>query len=90
MDVPTRDHLRRRQQRGRLALALLLYGVGSYVLACLTIAPIQMFRGKVDGSGMLVRKPDGQPALERDYLTPWTAGTAEKRFLERFNALARD
>ena len=27
------------------------------------------------------------PAVERDYLTPWPAGTAEKRFLERFNAL---
>ena len=30
------------------------------------------------------------PAIERDYLTPWPAGTAEKRFLERFNALARE
>jgi 5'-deoxynucleotidase YfbR-like HD superfamily hydrolase len=30
------------------------------------------------------------PAIERDYLTPWTAGTAEKRFLERFNALLKD
>jgi 5'-deoxynucleotidase YfbR-like HD superfamily hydrolase len=30
------------------------------------------------------------PAIERDYLTPWTAGMAEKRFLERFNALAKD
>jgi len=29
------------------------------------------------------------PAIERDYLTPWPAGTAEKRFLERFNALSR-
>jgi 5'-deoxynucleotidase YfbR-like HD superfamily hydrolase len=29
------------------------------------------------------------PAIERDYLTPWPAGTAEKRFLERFNALLR-
>jgi 5'-nucleotidase len=28
-------------------------------------------------------------AIERDYLTPWPAGTAEKRFLERFNALSR-
>ena len=28
--------------------------------------------------------------IERDYLTPWSAGTAEKRFLERFNALAKD
>ena len=30
------------------------------------------------------------PAIERDYLTPWSAGTAEKRFLERFNALLRE
>src|SRR5439155_913738 len=30
------------------------------------------------------------PALELDYLTPWPAGTAEKRFLERFAALARE
>ena len=29
------------------------------------------------------------PAIERDYLTPWPAGTAEKRFLERFNTLLR-
>jgi hypothetical protein len=37
----------------------------------------------------------GQPpkysaALERDYLTPWPAGTAEKRFLDRFAGLIRD
>jgi hypothetical protein len=37
----------------------------------------------------------GQPpkysaALERDYLTPWPAGTAEKRFLNRFAGLIRD
>jgi 5'-nucleotidase len=29
------------------------------------------------------------PSIERDYLTPWPAGTAEKRFLERFQALLR-
>ena len=34
--------------------------------------------------------PPLSPAIERDYLTPWTAGTAEKRFLERFAALAQD
>jgi 5'-deoxynucleotidase YfbR-like HD superfamily hydrolase len=33
--------------------------------------------------------PTLSPAIERDYLTPWPAGTAEKRFLERFSALAR-
>jgi 5'-nucleotidase len=33
--------------------------------------------------------PKLSPAIERDYLTPWSAGTAEKRFLERFSALAK-
>ena len=31
--------------------------------------------------------PRVAPAIERDYLTPWTAAKAEKRFLERFKAL---
>jgi 5'-deoxynucleotidase YfbR-like HD superfamily hydrolase len=31
--------------------------------------------------------PKLSPTLIRDYLTPWTAGTAEKRYLERFAAL---
>ena len=40
------------------------------------------------------RKFFGQPpkfsaAIERDYLTPWPAGTAEQRFLERFEKLLR-
>ena len=34
--------------------------------------------------------PELSPAIERDYLTPWPAGTAEKRFLERFNALLKE
>jgi 5'-deoxynucleotidase YfbR-like HD superfamily hydrolase len=34
--------------------------------------------------------PKLSPAIERDYLTPWSAGTAEKRFLERFHLLARN
>jgi 5'-deoxynucleotidase YfbR-like HD superfamily hydrolase len=34
--------------------------------------------------------PKLSPAIERDYLTPWPAGTAEKRFLERFHLLARN
>jgi uncharacterized protein len=34
--------------------------------------------------------PKLSPAVERDYLTPWSAGTAEKRFLERFHLLARN
>jgi len=29
-------------------------------------------------------------ALERDYLNPWPAGTAEARFKERFEKLARN
>lgn len=32
--------------------------------------------------------PKLSPALERDYLTPWPAETAEARFLERFARLA--
>ena len=40
------------------------------------------------------RKFFGQPpkfsaAIERDYLTPWSAGTAEQRFRERFEKLLR-
>jgi 5'-deoxynucleotidase YfbR-like HD superfamily hydrolase len=34
--------------------------------------------------------PALSPAIERDYLTPWPALVAEKRYLERFNALVRD
>jgi uncharacterized protein len=33
------------------------------------------------------RNPGLPEATERDYLTPWTAAKAEKRFLARFNAL---
>jgi 5'-deoxynucleotidase YfbR-like HD superfamily hydrolase len=33
--------------------------------------------------------PRLSPAIERDYLTPWPASSAEKRFLERFNMLAK-
>ena len=32
------------------------------------------------------RDPGLQPATRRDYLTPWTAAKAEKRFLARFKA----
>ena len=31
--------------------------------------------------------PKFSAAIERDYLTPWTAGTAEGRFKERFEKL---
>jgi 5'-deoxynucleotidase YfbR-like HD superfamily hydrolase len=34
--------------------------------------------------------PKLSPAIERDYLTPWPAATAEKRYLERFAALSRE
>jgi len=33
--------------------------------------------------------PALSPAIERDYLTPWPAGTAQKRYLERFHAVAK-
>ncbi|TAK47169.1 MAG: HD family hydrolase [Xanthobacteraceae bacterium] len=33
-------------------------------------------------------RPVLPPTTERDYLTPWPAGKAEKRFLARFHALA--
>jgi uncharacterized protein len=33
------------------------------------------------------RDPGLPAATERDYLTPWTAARAEKRFLERFKAV---
>jgi len=33
------------------------------------------------------RDPGLPPATRRDYLTPWTAAKAEKRFLERFRIL---
>jgi hypothetical protein len=32
--------------------------------------------------------PKLSPALERDYLTPWPAETAEARYLERFAKLS--
>ncbi|MGE0034277.1 MAG: YfbR-like 5'-deoxynucleotidase [Xanthobacteraceae bacterium] len=34
--------------------------------------------------------PKFSVVIERDYLTPWPAETAEKRYLERFAKLARD
>ncbi len=33
------------------------------------------------------RDPGLPEAVERDYLTPWTAARAEKQFLARFNLL---
>ena len=34
--------------------------------------------------------PSLSSALERDYLTPWPADTAERRYLERFQALSSE
>ena len=34
------------------------------------------------------RDPGLPPAMRADYMTPWSAGKAEKRFLARFNALS--
>lgn len=34
--------------------------------------------------------PQLSPAIERDYLTPWPADTAEKRYLERFRSVHRN
>ncbi|HWX04652.1 MAG TPA: HD family hydrolase [Bradyrhizobium sp.] len=34
------------------------------------------------------RDPDLPPAVRQDYLTPWSAAKAEKRFLARFKAVA--
>ena len=50
------------------------------------------------GHGLLLRAPQMSDFLQwahlressRDYLTPWTAGAAEKRFLERFDSLLRE
>jgi hypothetical protein len=36
------------------------------------------------------RPPAFSAAIERDYLTPWPAQTAQARYLERFKALARE
>ena len=36
------------------------------------------------------RPPKLTAVIERDYLTPWPAEIAERRFLERFTKLARD
>jgi 5'-deoxynucleotidase YfbR-like HD superfamily hydrolase len=44
--------------------------------------------GDADARRFFGSPPKLSPALIRDYLTPWPAGTAEKRYLERFAALA--
>lgn len=44
--------------------------------------------GDADARRFFGQPPKLSPTLVRDYLTPWPAGTAEKRYLERFAALA--
>ena len=36
------------------------------------------------------RDPELSPATREDYLTPWSAAKAEKRYLARFKALASE
>ena len=44
--------------------------------------------GDTDARRFFGQPPKLSPTLIRDYLTPWSAGTAEKRYLERFATLA--
>ena len=44
--------------------------------------------GATEARRFFGREPDFSPVLERDYLTPWNAESAEKRYLERFLKLA--
>jgi 5'-deoxynucleotidase YfbR-like HD superfamily hydrolase len=43
--------------------------------------------GDAEAKRLFGRNPDLPETVRRDYLTPWTAARAEKRFLERFNAV---
>jgi 5'-deoxynucleotidase YfbR-like HD superfamily hydrolase len=43
--------------------------------------------GQTEAKRLFGRDPGLPETTRRDYLTPWTAAKAEKRFLERFNAL---
>ncbi len=43
--------------------------------------------GASEAQRLFGRDPGLPEATRRDYLTPWTAARAEKRFLERFNAV---
>ena len=46
--------------------------------------------GTVEARRFFGPPPKLSPAMERDYLTPWPAITAERRFLERVAALLRE
>jgi 5'-deoxynucleotidase YfbR-like HD superfamily hydrolase len=43
--------------------------------------------GEAEAKRLFGRDPGLPEAMERDYLTPWTAAKAEKRFLARFKTL---
>ncbi|MDE2376573.1 HD family hydrolase [Bradyrhizobium sp.] len=43
--------------------------------------------GESEAKRLFGRDPGLPDAVRRDYLTPWTAAKAEKRFLERFSAV---
>lgn len=43
--------------------------------------------GAAEARRLFGRDPKLPPAMEKDYVTPWSAGRAEKQFLARFRAL---
>ena len=43
---------------------------------------------EIEAKRLFGRDPEMSPAVREDYLTPWSAAKAEKRFLARFKALA--
>ena len=43
--------------------------------------------GAAEARRLFGRDPKLPPATEKDYVTPWSAGRAEKQFLARFRAL---
>ena len=43
--------------------------------------------GEAEAKRLFGRDPKLPPAIRNDYLTPWSAGKAEKQFLTRFRAL---
>ena len=45
--------------------------------------------GAADAKRFFGSPPRLVPAIERDFLTPWPAGTAERRYLERITTLMR-
>lgn len=43
--------------------------------------------GEAEAKRLFGRDPKLPPAIQSDYMTPWSAGKAEKQFLARFRAL---